>query len=378
MNIDDSDLPMEWKVWVEDNGVRARDGAGLDQYIGDADALGDAEHEETFTIETAGGDTELRISTASSNPDASVIKVETSKKSDEATVLVMDVESKDGESVLNKLVFFATTSDSDLIDVINDVTLDIDGNTFTEWYYAETAGGAADTDPDESGDIVFNLEDEDDEYELGEDEEVTVKLIVEFKQLTTNYIEGTTVEFDVTSAERDEWLVDDVNGDDLDDSTGKSGTANGEEHTLYSEGIFAEINSITETSKSDGTVDDAIGTYKFVVDITAFEDTFYIDATSTSVWGITVLEADGDTATPTPSIVVTSTASKESSTGYRIDDGDTESFTVTVTFDPAVADNYQVTLDSVEYGDTAASPFGEDYSFTPVEDYESDYLYLNV
>jgi hypothetical protein len=376
MNIDDSDLPMEWSVWVEGNGVRARDGAGLDQYIGDADALTSAEHEETFTIETAGGDTELRISTASSNPDASVIKVETSKKSDEATVLVMDLESKDGETVLNKLVFFATTSDSDLTDVINDVTLDIDGNTFTEWYYADTAGGAAQADPNESGYIVFNLEDEDDEYELDEDEEVTVKLIIEFKQLTGNYTEGTTVEFDVNSNAVDGWLVDDVNGDDLAADLG--GTAVGEEHTLYSEGIFAEINSITETSKSDGSVDDAVGTYKFVVDITAFEDTFFIDATSTAVWDITVLESDGGTATPTPSVVVTSTASKESSTGYRIDDGETESFTITVTFDPAVADNYQVTLDAVEYGSTAASPFGEDYSFTPVEDYESDYLYLNV
>lgn len=376
-NIDDGDLPMEWSIWVENNGVRAIDAAGINQYIGDADALTDADHEETFEIDVAGGDTEGNISTASANPSSSIIKVNENSRSDEVAVLVMDYESEDGETTLNKIVIFATTSDTDLIDVINDVTLDIDGDTFTDWYYSDTATGTATTDPNESGYIVFDLEDEDDEYTVDTDDEVEIKVIIEFKQQSGNYDEGTTIELDVNSTAVEGWLVDDVNGDDLGADLG--GTANGEAHQLLTQGIFAEIVSIDETSKSDGTNDDAVGEFKFKLDVTAFDDTFYMSATSSAIVAYTVYDADGASTTvkALASAALSSTATKEGSS-YRIDEGDTETFTFTVSFDAPVQGYYYVTLDSITYGDTAALPYGETHTAAPTADFESDNLLLNV
>jgi hypothetical protein len=369
-NLDSSEEATTWNVFVANNGVRTRDGSGIDQYIGDSDTLAGAGFERTFTTEGAGSSDELTLALSTSNPKSSIIKVDVDDTTEGVTVLVFDMKAKGNDITLTSLpITFTVPATEEFADMVTDVKLDIGGVIFTDFTTASsTTAGTATT--------TFDI---DDDVTIDEDGKVTVKVMVDLNSLTGNYAAGATLSASVPSYGVDD--IEGTGGDDLDATTNK-GSAVGETHQLQSEGVFAEIVSITETSKSDGTNDDAVGEFKFKFDVTAFDDTFYVSATTTSVVGFTVYDADraSTTLTAAASAALSSTATKESSVAYRIDEGASETFTLTVTVDPTVVAGgyYHVVLDSVTFGDTAATPYGSSHTAAPVEDFESDDLYLNA
>jgi hypothetical protein len=392
-NLDDSDIDgadeMEWSVWIPNDGIRATDGAGLDQYVGDADALASASHEETFTVEKAGEGTELKLTTSSANPDASTVKVDTDNTTEDVTVAVYDLEAEDGEITVNKIVLFATTSTTSLGHVISDLAIEVDGTRYDDWEFENDGANGTGDDSltgnvagDESAWFIFDLEENDDEFAIDEDGEVEVKVIVEFKDQEGNYANGTTIEFDVTSTELDEWDAEDVNGDALADSTGKSGTGQGEEHALIAEGIFAEIVSTdADVNEGDNNTGDE-GTFVVKFDVTAFEDTFYVSSSSGSTTAEVALDfnveksgADNNDGIITQSL--TSTADMVAGTGnYRVDEGETETFTLTVSVNPNTTGFYRVQLDAINYSEGDDTTYESEYSTIPAEDFRTEEVQL--
>ena len=256
------------------------------------------------------------------------------------------------------------------------MAIEIDGNRFTEWYYAETATGAADTDPDESGYIVFDLADEDDEYTIDADEEVAIELLVEFKERGTNFAEGATVEFDVNSDAVDGWLVDDTNGDDLAADLG--GTANGEAHQLMTTGIYAEIVSTDADTKDAGTDVNNLGEFIIKFDVTAFEDTYYLSATNTAAYDVDIYKDGVATTTPAYSMAISSTKTKTNN-AYRIDEGQTETITLTISYEPGAAANYTAKLVTVDYGALESAPLDQTaHTVAPAADFETDPIYIQA
>ncbi len=368
-SIDNSDLDQTWKVWVPASGVRAMDGAGIDQYTGS-----DTQY-ETFNVESISSNTEMKLSTNSSNPDASTIRVDENNKTDDVTVLVFDVEAQDGAITLNDIVIFATTSTSALNTLFSDFTLEIDGKQFSDWRYDEDKNLSTQTSADSDGDtqsawIHFPLEDNDDEFTIAKDDKVTVKLMVDFKKLNAN---GDTVEFDVTGTERNAWDVDDAQGDMLATSK-RSGTANGEEHALLTEGIFAEIVSTDASVRtiSNGTQD--VADFEIVFDVTAFDNTFYVASTVANalVYHIERNNVSIGTASTTASSL-TSTAPEESTGNWRVDDGSTETFTFTVTVNPDLTGSYRAVLDQVKYSKSNTGTVNDlSHQVRPVEDFRTN------
>lgn len=384
-NIDDSDIEddeMEWSVWIPNDGVRATDGAGLDQYTGDADDLADADHEETFTIQKAGEGTELKLSTASSNPDASTIKVDTEDTTDDVTLAVFKLAAEEDEVTVNKIVLFATTSTTSLGNVISDLAIEVDGKRYDDWSYEVTSASGAGGDAigsNESAWIIFDLEDNDDEFTIKGDDDVEVKVLADLKKQNsdTTYANGTTLEVDVTATERDEWSAEDVNGDELLDAD-KTGTGNGEEHTLLGEGIFAEIVSTdADVNAGDNNANDE-GNFVIKFDVTAFEDTFYLGSTTAQAVTFHV-EKDGATVSTTTTASITSTATKDTSTGnYRVDEGETETFTLNVSINPEVTGYYAVELDTLNYNNDNTTTYGSSYSAQPDDDFTTDEVQLDA
>jgi hypothetical protein len=144
-----------------------------------------------------------------------------------------------------------------------------------------------------------------------------------------------------------------------------------------------------KTSGDSSANDLAEFTIKF--DLTAFDDTFYVDATAGTsteagaVAAIYKIENSAGTeivyATSTVSDVLSSTASLESG-DFRIDEDDTETFTLKVTFNPSDtpgSGDYRVQLVSVDFGDDAgASVFNQTaHIASPDEDFETEYVFLN-
>jgi hypothetical protein len=376
-NIDDSDLSSaDWSVYIPANGIRATDAAGVEQYIGDSDTLSGASADETFTIEAIGADTEMRLATASANPKASTIVVDDNNTTKDVDVMVGTIEARNGEITVNKVVVFATTSDTDLTDVINDVALTIDGNTYTDWYYADTATGAEVADPNESGYIVFDLADSDDEITIDEGDKVDMTLTVDFKKLSGNYTSGATVQFDVDETSRSAWEVDDAAGDAIGTSSDK-GTINGEEHKVASTGLLATIVSTTATKTAGDNNANDVGDYRVKFALEAVNDTYFVSATTTAVITYHVEDGAGTTVSTTTTAALTSTAEKEGN-AYRVDDGSSEDFTLTVTLNPQTSGYYKVEVDSITYGSDYATPFGSSHTATPDTDFETDVLYLNA
>ncbi len=146
-------------------------------------------------------------------------------------------------------------------------------------------------------------------------------------------------------------------------------------------GIFAEIVSTDTDTKSDGTTDDALGEFEIEFDVTAFEDTYYISATTSTVFGYQILQ-DGtasSTATGDATAAISSTATQEGDS-YRVDEGDTETFTLVVTYNPDnTSDSYKVELDTIDYGDTAANTTNQTaHTCSPDEDFRTDSEYINA
>jgi peptidoglycan hydrolase-like protein with peptidoglycan-binding domain len=355
-NIDSDDEDAVWEVSIPDNGVRVVDGAGIDTYTGEDTVV------RTFNLEAAGDGEELKVALSTSNPDSSVIKVDETSATNDVTVLVFELKAEESEMEITELSVLLTTSDLDIDDVVSDVKLEVDGTNLGD---ISSAGvGTTTVFEFDSGDFVIE-----------KDSKVTVKVIVDLNQLTGNYAESTTL-----SAELGDTEVDaiDAEGADILLAADLTGTAIGEEHSLQSAGIFAEIDTITETSKSDGTVDDAVGEFKLKFNLTSFEDTYYVSATTTSVFAYDLLDSDGDIVTASSTAAITSTAT-ETGDAYRIDDGTEESFTLTVTVNPDVEGNYRVRLNSVDFGISSTNTTNETaHTVAPAEDFRSDFLYLNV
>ncbi len=368
-NLDTDEEGETWTVNIPANGVRAIDGAGIDQYTG-SDAAGD---KRTFDTEGAGADDELKVSLDSSNPDSSIIKVETDNQTDDVTILVFELDAEGNDIELREIPVFFTVGTANFDAVVSDVSLEINGEEFND--YTTVGGGTT------NATTTFEIE-SGDRPVIDEDSGVTVKVVVDFASNNNGvaYAEGETIMAELRGGAGQEVknIVaeggDDILANDL------TGSAIGELHQLYSEGIFAEIVSVDETKTAGDNNDNDVGDFEIKFDLTAFDDTFYVSATTTDVFAFVVEDGAGvasTTETAAANAAITSTATKEGD-AYRIDSGDTETFTLTITVNPSSDDFYRAQLNTVEYGATAATPYGTIHTASPDEDFETDNLFLNA
>lgn len=208
------------------------------------------------------------------------------------------------------------------------------------------------------------------------DDTVTAKVIVDFNKQSGNYASGQTISAALTATTE----VDEVEAEGVDNILAAylTGTALGETHTLYTEGISADINSIKVTKASGDNAANDVGEYQFVVDVTAFGNTFYISSTSSYAFVGHYEDGSGTAVATSTATSTQSNATVESSSAWRIDEGSTKSFTVTMTLNPGASNSYRAELDSILYGTTAALPYGSTHTLSPDSEFESTSQYLNL
>lgn len=374
-NVDSGDVPQDFLIGVEDRGIRGLDGANLDQFTGDDSDT------QTFTIEEAGENAEIRVSLSSDSPDSGTIAVEENDDTDDVEILVFDIEGEDAELLINEARLYFEIGTADFNDVVEDITLEIDGVEYDDWTAA--TGNATNTT------VTFDLEnDGPEEFELGEDEEVEARVIVDFNQQSGNYANGETIFVAVRGADIDAWDVEVAQtGDDLAaaDLRGSVNASGNDTHILLTEGIFVDADasdhSATERENDDSTQADNEGVYTIVFEVTAFEEDAFIERSTerTTVGSTTATEgamyeiedSNGDPVTTgTTSASLTSSADQEGNF-FRVNEGTTETFTLRVNFDPATTGNFfQAQLQAVGFNDTAAAP-DDSQQATPEEDFES-------
>jgi hypothetical protein len=314
--IDTEDL-IDVTVNVEEDGIRATDATGIDQYVGvDTETV-------DFTIEEAGADTELNVSSSNEDPESTTLKVEDDTKSDMYSIFAFDLEAEEDDIEIDTVTVEVVT-DSTTSDVVSDFVLEIDGEEFDDWSYTGSGTSTVDVEFDIDGD-----------YTLDADSEVTVVLKAEFKAANdSNYSAGETISANIADAG--------VEGEGADDES-SDGTASGEDHTLSVEGIIVDEAGFSDEGSSPNNDAGTSRDFTFTFEVTAFEEDFYVATDSVAVF----FEGAGDASS---TYTVSSTGEEDTDDVFTVEEGETETFTVVVTLSSVAADGqYRVGLDSVDY-----------------------------
>lgn len=344
----------EWTVTVLNNGIRATDAEGIQQYVGDSSET------VTFDINTEGQGEELNVRTSSEDPNSATLRVEDDKKSDMHTIFVFDLESEEADIEIDSVQIDLNSSVA-VSSLLSDLVLEIDGQEFDDWSFVGTGTSTRTVQFDIDGDYVLDA-----------DSEVSVELKAEFKAANgSNYNSGATIQASINGG--------DVEGEGADDIVSE-GSATGDVHTLATQGVTAS----TDGKESDTTGENGtIGKYTFTVNLESFENDSFVEltaerGTTENNNGFNVVILDGNNSvvtTGTTSFSVSASEDEDSNGFVEVSEGDSVEFEVTVFFDAATAGSYKAQLYSVNFNDTAADA-DQQYLLVPVSSYRTTSEYI--
>lgn len=309
-SIDDSDLPLNFTMFLSNDGLRAVNAEGINVYEGSEGQT------KNFTIKTvAEGDIDVTVR-ASDNEDK-VVSVDEDDETDEVVIYTAEIESKDGDNAIDEVtVNLATTTGTTngLSDFIGTLYLYIDG----EEVGSESVNSDLATESITFDDIDFDLED-------GDSVDLVVKadILEQDGNYTNNstgvYVTGISLDF-TDSNDDDQTVTDTTDGGDITFGVnGASVQLSGTPSAVVSYGRYAGDNDR--------------GTFTITFKVTAFGDEdIYIggEGSTGEVNSGINYTLSSSTAAIITQAELTSTADKGDNGTFVINSGDTETFTFTV------------------------------------------------
>lgn len=331
-------------------------------------STGDLKDAVDFEIVERGDGEELKFSTGNGNPAERTVIIDDSQRTNNVTLLSYTIEALGNDIELDTLYVNVQTGSASFNDVVSDIRLKIGSKTFKK--------GTIVTTGDYSTSSVLVAFDINNNIEIDEDEKVTVDVIVDLKA-KTNYQNGETIFAQVTGAERDR-----TEAEGADDIESFSGSVIGKVQTLIAEGVYVPVDSVkfkTETLGSDNT----IGVFTIEFKVNAVEGDFYItdQASTSSLSSIGGVQYSVDTTAGTPdgvTAILSSTADENTNGVFTVREGQSETFTLTVTVDAAAAGSHRVMLDAVRFSENSNGiTSGTTYTVTPTNEFRTPYQFIN-
>lgn len=351
----DANTSDTWTVFVDDEGIRAEDAEGLQQYVGD-----DGET-VTFDISEEGAGDDLTVRTSSDDPDSTTLQVEDDMRSDWYTIFAFDLEADEADIDLDSIGIDLMTGSADVDDVVDDLRLVIDGDEFDDYDFSGSGTNQTAT---------FDI---DGDATVDEGDRVTVELEARFKSANgSNFSSGETIRASVDGS--------DVEGEGADDLTA-DGSATGETHILGSSGVNVSRESRTARSVSVDGADNDYAVFEIEVEISAFEDDAFISENAATAFRVVFEDASTGAVLGTATATTTSiTSDADTQNGYyRIDEGDTETFTFAGTLNPSSSDesrSYRMRLVEVYFNDTPNAP-DQTWTALPASEYRTPATFIN-
>jgi peptidoglycan hydrolase-like protein with peptidoglycan-binding domain len=269
----------------------------------------------TFSDTTDEGS--LSGTVADNSPENATIVLNESSRTTVSSVLNVDVEAEDNDMEVTEVT----------------VTFDTTGNTVAQTLYrARLYVGSTllGTETVSASSTTFD----DLEYMIEEDESAEFRVEVEFNDGEDLAASSTPQTFTVVSFA--------VTGENPNFDADTETVTVTEEHTILVTGLVAEIDSIPAVVKSN---DDKNLKFTFVMDVTAYEDTFYINDDGLDF----TVATSGTSAAVVTGIAVTSNATLTADDTYRISEGQTRSVTVEVFVESSTSGTVRVTLEDLEF-----------------------------
>jgi len=315
-NIDSDDEGTEWRVLIDENGIRFTDAAGLNVY-------NDEKADETFTVEES-TNASVKLSYETSENGDRVVDVDDETSTDNIEVLRFAIQSKNNESLLTDLTVKleakkANGSSNDASNLISRLKL-YKGNTLVK---TKTVSSEATSVTFDSIDLT-----------LPEDSKETFTIKADFKAIKTEN-EGSYIKLTIDG--EDDLTVENNSGD----SVSTTGTVTGGSIYAFASGIGVLANEdgiYKEEIIPVGTGDKGQATFYIKFTVTAFDDDVYVP--------VNVAEKDNATTTdgfvyafnsdliPGTDVTLSATISKtdalKEGSYYKIPDGGSRYFILKV------------------------------------------------
>jgi peptidoglycan hydrolase-like protein with peptidoglycan-binding domain len=360
-----------WDVTIPDNGIRASSPNGVTEtYDGVITS-------ESFTVESfaTANDVELHAKKNSDSPDEQTVIGDSNNEFD-VDLLAFTLEATGSDIDVFGLSFdIATSTGVDVTAAINDLTLTCGGDDWSENVMA-------------TGTVTFG----DVEFTVDEDDSIDCTL-----SANVNQIDGSDVsEGDILSAKLlvDQSDAEDQSGENL-DTTALTGTANGFDQTLISEGLSIDNvdSDAVLTFSANDTGETSQGKFTVEFDVTANDTSVYLDK-SMNYSGTTGVDGEGvyftiDSVGAGSSTVDSAILECVSNCGnsadngagdgeFFIDEGDTETYrlTVNMTGDSGASDSFKVWIDSLNWSTEDLATADQFYTSNLGEDSDADTGFL--
>ncbi len=349
----------DWKVDVDN--IRFVDGSGVVTTETGYD-LGDMDVDMDFVSFSTAADTKLKISTDSDSPEADIVVVDDSSSTDDVVLLKGKLKLEGtSDVVLDEMPVTFSPVGANINVMVESLRLVIDGEEYTESVPSIADGASASVTFDNLG------------LDISHGDTVEFTVMADMTDMDgTIFAEGDSLEANVTTSNRDLMDVENEEGDQLDDSSEKSGTATGEEQEFRTEGIML---TLVSTAASAGSADsDQTGSFTIKFKVKAIGNTVYVSSqaaaslNTTGVGAVAGVERAG-TATiggTTVTVVNLTDTTKTSGVGnFEIaeDDEETLEMVVTASLPTAGADGqYRALLRALDWSTTDEYPLSNTYT----------------
>ena len=370
-NIDDASTGDSWSVDFETVRFRDAQDATVTETV--------TENPVTFTFESfaTAADLEFKVSSGDDEiNDARSIAVSSTTETDGVEILSFEIELEGNSDVVvdDIVVDFATSTGDLLSDLANAAELVVDGDVI--------GSESITTSHNSTGVVTFDNLDWD--VSAGDTIEVIVR--VDMNELNNGtFAAGATLSASV-DPDTTGWDIEDEEGDDL-AAADKTGSASGEAHAFYGDGINVAFVSATEVDNAVDSTNNDYVTLTLKFDVTAFGEDAYVDKTvletgvSNDGTALLVEESDGtDVAVGSSTVTITSTGDEGTET-FLVEEGETETFTVKVIVSndaSATLDNTDVRFTMTGIGFSSTNTATEEYTYTSnlSTDFKTDYAHI--
>ena len=371
-HFDSGDIDSDsWSVDIDN--IRFEDGSGVVTTLDEADFGGDTFNVPVdFVSFSSASNTELKISTDSSRPDAGIVVVDDTDNTDDVTLLVgkIKVEGTSDLLVDELPITLTVTGATDVDAVTGSLKLKIDGKEFTE--SVSTSAASATT-------TFNNLN-----LTLEAGKTYTFTVLADINDIDTGFSEGNTLAASLTSTNRDNIDVENEEGDQLNTTSERSGTATGEAQEFRTNGIKLTLVSTATDATAGTSTNDDVGLFTIKYKVTAIGDTIYVSSLATSA-GLTYTVDKSGTATSSNTItgaLVNNTDTTLTATGnYMIEEGESETFTLSVSVPlgaQGTSGQYRTALTGVKWSTSDLNSMSGANNYTSeLDTFKTEYKVLN-
>ncbi len=369
-----------WTVAVES--VRYEDGSGVvstDTTTGDLGNSGTGIGTDgtagdgvpiAFVTFAQAANTELKLSSHSDSPDDGIVVVSDTGTTDDVLLLQGKLEAKgDSDITIDEFpVTFGVTS-SNFNVIAEDVRLVLDGEEYSESVASIAAGATAS--------ITFD----DLDFTIDAGDTITFKVMIDVAD-ADDFTAGATVTASVTATNRAAIDAENEEGDQL--AAGeRSGTVGGDPQEFRQNGPKVELVSVDAVKSAVDADNGDTGLFTIKFKVTALGDDIYVASVASpdgAMANAYTLDYSGTATTTDQSaaLVNTTDATLSSAGTYLIEEGESETFTMTVVRNASATDGlYRVSLTSVRWTTDGTDSTPDNTYTSELDAYKTPYIALD-